>query len=102
MKITDTPVAVPAAATRVVSGSGQADAAVDAPAAKDKVSITTPQQEAALAAVQAMVSSSRAQRIQEVINAVKSGQYYPSPQQIAQQLVGDAEVQAKLQAMLAR
>lgn len=101
MKITDTPVAVPAAATRVVAGSGQADSA-EAPAAKDKVSITTPQQEAALAAVQAMVSSSRAQRIQEVINAVKSGQYYPSPQQIAQQLVSDAEVQARLQALLAR
>jgi anti-sigma28 factor (negative regulator of flagellin synthesis) len=102
MKITETPVAVPAAATRVVAGSGQADAPADAPAAKDKVSITTPQQEAALAAVQAMVTSSRAQRIQEVINAVKSGQYYPSPQQIAQQLVGDAEVEARLRAMLAR
>jgi len=102
MKITETPVAVPAAASRVVSGSGQTDASTEAPAARDKVSITSPQQEAAVAAVRAMVSSSRAQRIQEVINAVKSGQYYPSPQQIAQQLVGDAEVEARLQAMLAR
>jgi anti-sigma28 factor (negative regulator of flagellin synthesis) len=102
MKITDTPTAVPAAAPRVVAGSGQAEAAPEKVAAKDKVSITTPQQDAALDAVKVTVASGRAARIQEIINAVKSGQYYPSPQQIAQQLVGDAEVEARLRAMLAR
>jgi hypothetical protein len=64
MKISETAVAIPAAAPRVVAGSGQAGAA-EKPLAKDKVSI-------------------------------------PSPQQIAQQLVGDAEVEARLRAMLAR
>jgi anti-sigma28 factor (negative regulator of flagellin synthesis) len=102
MKISETAVAVPAAAPRVVAGSGQADAVQEKPAAKDKVSIPSPQQNAALEAVRATVASSRAARIAEIISAVQSGQYYPSPQQIAQQLVGDAEVEARLRAMLAR
>jgi anti-sigma28 factor (negative regulator of flagellin synthesis) len=101
MKITDTPVAVPAATARVVNGSGQAEATEATPAAKDKVSITTPQQQAALAAVQSTLASSRSERVQQIVNAVKNGQYYPSPQQIAQQLVNEAEVDARLSAMLA-
>jgi anti-sigma28 factor (negative regulator of flagellin synthesis) len=101
MKISETAVAIPAAAPRMVAGSGQADAA-ERPAAKDKVSITSPQHDAAVEAVRVTVASGRAARIAEIINAVKSGQYYPSPQQIAQQLVGDAEVEARLRAMLSR
>lgn len=101
MKVNETPVAVPAATQRVVAGSGQAEQLEQKSAVKDKVSISTPQQEAALEAVKATVSSGRAQRVQEIINAVKSGQYYPSPQQIAQQLVSEAEVEARLRALLA-
>lgn len=100
MKVNETPIAVPAAAPRVVAGSGQAEQLEQKPAVKDRVSITTPQQTAALEAVRSTVSAGRAQRVQEVINAVKSGQYYPSPQQIAQQLVSEAEVEARLRAML--
>jgi len=99
MKVTETPIAVPAATSRVVAGSGQAEQVEQKPVVEDRVSISTPQQEAALDAVRA-VSAGRAERVQQVINAVKSGQYYPSPQQIAQQLVSKAEVEARLRAML--
>lgn len=100
MKVNETPLAVPAAATKVVSGSGQAEQLEQKPV-KDKVSVPA-QDQAALDAVKATVSAGRSARVQEVINAVKSGQYYPSPQQIAQQLVSEAEVEARIRAMLAK
>lgn len=98
MKINETPAAVAAAAPRVVNGSGQADGAEQKPAVNDRVTISTPQQGAAIDALRA-VSTNRAMRVQEIINAVKSGQYFPSPQQIAQQLISEAEVEARLRAM---
>ncbi len=55
---------------------------------------------AALEAARASASSARAARVQEVIQAVQSGQYYPSPKQIANQLVTDAEVDARLRALI--
>ncbi len=94
MKVSETPIAVPAATTKVVSGSGQADALDQKkPVVADKVSIT--------ATSVGLSASDRASRVQEVINAVKNGQYYPSPQQIAQELVSDAELEAKLRAIVA-
>jgi anti-sigma28 factor (negative regulator of flagellin synthesis) len=100
MKVNETPVTVPAATPRVIAGSGQAEQLEQKPVVEDRVSITSPQQTAALDAVRSTVASGRVARVQEVINAVKSGQYYPSPQQIAQQLVSEAEVEARLRAML--
>jgi anti-sigma28 factor (negative regulator of flagellin synthesis) len=101
MKITETPLTVPAAATRVATGSGQTEQLEQKTDVQDKVSVPAPDQ-ASLANVRTAVTSGRAARVQEIVNAVKSGQYYPSPQQIAQQLVNDAEVEARLRAMLAR
>lgn len=101
MKVSDTPVAVPAATTRIVAGSGQTKELEQKSPIQDKVSVSSPQDSAALQTVRA-VSSGRSARVQEIINAVKSGQYYPSPQQIAQQLVSEAEIDAHIQAMLAR
>jgi anti-sigma28 factor (negative regulator of flagellin synthesis) len=100
MKVSETPIAVPAAASRVVAGSGQAEQLEQKPAVKDRVSISAPQETAALESLRSTLSAGRAERVQQIINAVKSGQYYPSPQQIAQQLVSEAEVDARLRAML--
>ena len=55
---------------------------------------------AALEAARASASSARAARVQEVIKAVQSGQYYPSPKQIANQLITEAEVDARLRALI--
>lgn len=93
MKVSETPIAVPAATTKVVSGSGQADALDQKkPVVADRVSISSP--------AVGMSASDRAQRVQEIITAVKNGQYYPSPQQIAQELVSDAELEAHLRSIV--
>ncbi len=68
---------------------------------KDRVSVSTPQQDAAVEGARASIASSRSARVAEIISAVRSGQYYPSPQQIAQKLVSEAEVEARMRAMLA-
>ncbi len=102
MKVTESPAAVvPAVTARVVQGSARTDE-VEQKSVKDKVSFSTPQQEAAITAARSSLSSSRAARVQEVINAVRSGQYYPSPQQIAQKLVSEAEVEAHVRTLLAK
>jgi len=86
---------VPLAAQRAAAPPEKAEA----PGPKEKVSVS---KTAAvdLTSAQNIASSSRAQRVQDVIAAVKSGQYYPSPQQIANQLVSQAEIEAKLRALL--
>jgi anti-sigma28 factor (negative regulator of flagellin synthesis) len=102
MKINESlPVQVPATTARVASSTAQAET-VDKARVADKVSVPSPQDRSALDAVQSAMASGRSQRVQEIIRAVKSGQYYPSPQQIAQRLVNDAEVEARLRILLSR
>lgn len=98
MKVTDQKAGqiVPLAAQRAAAPAQKAEAS-EGP--KEKVSVSKGP-ELDLASAQNVASSNRAQRVQEVINAVKNGQYYPSPQQIANQLVSQAEIEAKLRALL--
>lgn len=102
MKLTDAAVA-PGTAPRVAQSSGQSKQLEARPVedVQDKVSVSTIDS-AAVDAARAAVSDSRSSRVQEIINAVRSGQYYPSPQQIAQKLVSEAEVEARLRALLAK
>jgi anti-sigma28 factor (negative regulator of flagellin synthesis) len=97
MKVTDQQSGqiVPLAAQRAAAPTEKSEA-VEGP--KEKVSVSKPEFD--LSAAQNIAASSRAQRVQDVIAAVKSGQYYPSPQQIANQLVSQAEIEAKLRALL--
>jgi anti-sigma28 factor (negative regulator of flagellin synthesis) len=69
----------------------------------DKVSVEPPSpapDTSALEAARTSASSARSARVQEVIRAVQSGQYYPSPKQIANQLITEAEVDARLRALI--
>lgn len=102
MKLSDAAVA-PGSAPRVAQSSGQTKQLEARPSedVQDKVSVSTIDS-AALEAARASVSDSRSTRVQEIVNAVRSGQYYPSPQQIAQKLVSEAEVEARLRALLAK
>lgn len=86
---------VPLAAQRA-SASDKAE--VSGP--KEKVSVTTPSVAVDLQQAQGVAAAARQQRVQEIITAVKNGQYYPSPQQIANQLVSQAEIEARLRALL--
>ena len=94
MKVTDAaPASVPPVGTRTAQPAEQK-------AVNDRVSFSTPQGEAAIQSARATVDATRASRIEEVVNAVRSGQYYPSPQQIAHKLVSEAEVEAQLRALI--
>jgi anti-sigma28 factor (negative regulator of flagellin synthesis) len=94
MKVSEAALSVvPAVSTKVAQASEQKEV-------KDRVTFSTPGQEAAINTARAVVDSSRASRVEEVVSAVRSGQYYPSPQQIAQKLVNEAEVEAHLRALM--
>ncbi len=97
MKVNDPKLSqlVPLAAQKAAEGSEKSE--VKGP--KERVSVSAPP-EIDVASTAAAAAASRAQRVQEVIAAVKSGQYYPSPQQIANQLVSEAEIEARLRAIL--
>ena len=100
MKVSETQMsAVTAASPRAAQTVGQQK---EAEAVQDKVTVSSSQETAAVEAAAQSVSSSRSARVQEIIRAVQSGQYYPSPQQIAQQLVSEAEVEARMRAMMAK
>jgi anti-sigma28 factor (negative regulator of flagellin synthesis) len=86
---------VPLAAQRTVSTNEKAPATEP----KEKVSFSSASEALVLRAAEG-AAAGRAQRVQEIISAVKNGQYYPSPQQIANQLVSEAEINAKLRALL--
>lgn len=94
MKVTD---AGPTTVAAVTTGAAQPPERKEV---KDKVSVSTPQQEAAVQAAVASVAASRSARVQEIVSAIRSGQYYPSPQQIAQKLVSEAEIDARIRAMM--
>jgi anti-sigma28 factor (negative regulator of flagellin synthesis) len=67
----------------------------------DRVSTADGQRAAALIrAVQASVGTSHSARLAEVENAIRAGSYAPSASQLASRLVDEAEVDARLQAML--
>ncbi|MFT3709076.1 MAG: flagellar biosynthesis anti-sigma factor FlgM [Archangium sp.] len=97
MKLNETLAATtPTAAPKVASAEQR-----PAKEVKDKVSVTSAPDSGAVDAARAAVAASRNDRVQEIVAAVRSGQYYPSPQQIAQKLVSEAEVEARLRAMMA-
>lgn len=99
MKVTD--LTLPAAPS-TASRSTTAPVADEAPSVgpQDKVSLRSLADDRAIAAAQAAAGTSRLARVQEVVNAVKSGQYFPSPQQIAQKMVSEAEVNTQIRTLM--
>lgn len=69
----------------------------------DKVSVTQSAEVAtAITSAQVTASTDRAKVVQGLANAVRQGAYKPDPQRIAQEILEDAELIAKLQSMLKR
>ena len=101
MKVTDlASPAVPSVASR--SSAAPVAVADQEPRVgpQDKVSLRSLADDRAIAAAQAAATNGRFAKVQEVINAVKSGQYFPSPQQIAQQMVSEAEITTQVRSLL--
>jgi negative regulator of flagellin synthesis FlgM len=46
------------------------------------------------------VGAARTERLRAIENAVRQGTYRPDPQRIAQQILNEAEISAKVQALL--
>lgn len=57
---------------------------------------------AAVAQAAAAAGSARASHLQAIEAAVRQGTYRPDPQRIAQEILDDAELAARLQALLSR
>ena len=67
---------------------------------QDRVSTEeSAQLEAALAEASGATASGHAAKLQAIATAVKAGAYRPDPQRIAQQILDEAELAARLQAI---
>ena len=74
---------------------------VDRPAPADKVSVSAgAEPTAAITAAQLAAGSDRAKVVEAIANEVRQGTYKPDPQRIAQEILEDAELIARLHAML--
>ena len=94
MKVSD------AALSAVPAVNSRSAQAAEKKEVEDRVSFSTPQGEAAIRIARTATDVSRASRIEEVVSAVRNGQYYPSPQLLAQKLVSEAEVEGQLRSIL--
>ena len=75
--------------------------APDGTGPKDRVSVqATKEVEASVAVAQKAAGGKRAARLERLEAEVRSGGYRPDPGRVAEQILGDAEVDARLTAML--
>lgn len=96
MKVSDiSPVVAP---ERVAA---QQSASTGASGARDKISIDATQGAgASVSSARRSTSQDRAGRLQQLEASVRSGTYAPDPSRVAEQILSDAEVDARLQAMM--
>jgi negative regulator of flagellin synthesis FlgM len=88
-------------AVKPAEPAGPAAAELDGARKKDRVS-TEETDRAAHAVEKAMRSlgATRSARVEAIATAVRQGIYRPDPQRIAERILQDAELSARLQAML--
>ncbi len=81
----------------------KAPARASSPARTDKVSTPAKAQvEAAVAAAQAVVGNDHSAQLAAIEAAIRNGAFKPDPQRIAERILDDAELTAKLQALMKR
>jgi negative regulator of flagellin synthesis FlgM len=98
MKVSDiNPVVTP---ERVAA---QQSSSAPLPGTQDRVSIgATRVAEASVPSARRSAGSDRAGRLQQLEASVRSGSYAPDPSRVAEQILSDAEVDARIQAMISR
>ena len=70
---------------------------------QDRVSVDAVREvEGAVVAAKASAGGGRAAQLQRLETQVRSGGYQPDPSRVAEQILADAEIDARLQAMLRR
>jgi negative regulator of flagellin synthesis FlgM len=100
MKVTDTKeigALAPARAAEPARGARREPAAADRVSTSESRRVTDVARQAARAA-----GSARAAKLQSIEAAVRQGTYRPDPQRIAQQILDDAELAARLQAIFSK
>ena len=88
--------------TKAVSEVGRV-AALDAPvpAPKDRVSVEGPREvHVAVSTAKASQSADRPGRLKALEARVRAGEYHPDPSRVAEEILQDAEVDARLQSIL--
>lgn len=89
---------------KAVQPTAQADALREARERRERTErVSTAQTEkvaSAIADASRRAGTSRAARLQAIEAAVRQGVYRPDPQRIAQQILNEAEIAAKVQALL--
>jgi negative regulator of flagellin synthesis FlgM len=74
---------------------------IDAHVPKDRVSVkSTKEAESAVASAQRAAGGQRNARTEHLEADVRAGSYRPDPARVAQQILADAEIDARLSAML--
>lgn len=95
MKVTDV------SQIRALQPTAAADAPRDAREKRDRVTTADADKVAsAIADAARTAGSARAARLAQIESLVRQGVYRPDPQRIAQQILDEAEISARLQAML--
>ena len=98
MKITDVTAVLPPDRLK----AGEASASVVS-GAQERVSVdSTKEAEASVAVAQKAAGGRRAARLEKLESQVRSGGYSPNASSVAEQILSDAEVDAKLAALLQR
>ncbi len=98
MKISDTPQTVP-----ITAPTAPKSATPSTAGGSDKVSQTQSEELAQTVAVaQEAAGTANTTRLQALTEAVRNGSYRPDPGQIAESILDDAEIDARLQASLQR
>jgi negative regulator of flagellin synthesis FlgM len=69
---------------------------------RDKVSVESKKAEVAVAAARRSSGADRAARLERLEASVRSGSYAPDPSRVAEQILSDAVIDARLQAMISR
>ena len=81
----------------------EADAAEAAPKAADRVTVAGSKEvNATIASARQSAGGARAARLERLEAQVRSGGFRPDPSRLAQQILSDAELEAKIQSMLNR
>jgi anti-sigma28 factor (negative regulator of flagellin synthesis) len=105
MKITDIKSAVAPERIKPQENSPQPSGAPATPPSgpRDRVTVGTSRPaEPAVASARRAAGAERTARLDRLESQVRSGKYSPDPSRVAEQILSDAEVDARLQALLSR
>jgi anti-sigma28 factor (negative regulator of flagellin synthesis) len=72
-----------------------------APPPKDRVTVSASRgDQASISSIQATATRARSERLKDLETQVRAGNYYPDPSQVADQIMNDADLDARMQALL--